>query len=132
MNFAVYSGRLVKDPEIRYTNSKKAVATFTVAVDGGKSADGEKKTAFIDCVAWEKRAEFIDQNFLKGTPIIVAGRTETRTYEAKDGTKRKVTELVVTSVEFQRGKTQVANARDLEPSSSEFEEVTGDDGELPF
>lgn len=128
MNFAVFSGRLVRDPEIRYTNSKKAVASFCIAVDDGKTSSGEKKTSFIDCVAWEKRAEFIDQYFIKGDPIIVAGRMSTRTWE-KDGMKHKATELTVTSVEFQRGK-----ARDEEsPAPSRaFEELDDDGGELPF
>lgn len=123
MTFAIITGRLVKDPEIRYTNNKKAVASFTIAAE-----DIKDKTAFIDCVAWEKKAEFIDQYFQKGDPIIVAGRIETRTWEKND-VKHKATELVVTSIEFQKGKTKVANARDTEPSSGGFEEV---DGELPF
>ena len=130
MNICIFSGRLVKDPEIRYTNSKKAVCTFTVAADAGKTTNGDKKTAFVDCVAWEKRAEFIDQYFLKGDPITLAGRIETRTWE-KDGKKHKATEIVVTSVEFQMGKNKVVNARDVEPSSSGFEEIE-DSGELPF
>lgn len=129
MNFAVFSGRLVRDPEIRYTNNKKAVASFCVAVDDGKTASGEKKSSFIDCVAWEKRAEFIDQYFIKGDPIIVAGRMSTRTWE-KDGAKHKATELTVTSVEFQRGKPK-DEAEKPTPSGA-FEEIDDDGGELPF
>ena len=130
MNFAVFSGRLVRDPEIRYTSSIKAVASFCVAVDDGKTGSGEKRTSFIDCVAWEKRAEFIDQYFIKGDPIIVAGRMSTRTWE-KDGVKHKATELTVTSVEFQRGKSRQDETEKPTPSGA-FNELDDDGGELPF
>ena len=85
MNFVILAGRLTRDPEIRYTDSKKAVVTFSVAVDDGKDRDGNRKTQFINCVAWEKTAEFIDEHFSKGDGINLFGKITTRTYEKEDG-----------------------------------------------
>ena len=99
MNFLVLSGRFTKDPEIRYTPSNKAVCSFTLAVDGGKSNDGERITQFLPCVAWEHLAELIDQYFTKGDGINVIGRLQSRSYE-KDGQKHNVVEVVVTGIDF--------------------------------
>ena len=100
MNTWVGIGRLVRDPEARYTQSGKACTNFTLAIDRRKSADGKQQADFISCVAWEKLAEVISQYVSKGQKIAVEGRIQTRSYEAKDGTKRYVTEVVVQSMEF--------------------------------
>ena len=100
MNKAILLGRLTKAPEIKYTQSGKAVASFTLAVDRRKGANGEKQADFIACVAWEKTAETIDNYCAKGQQIAVEGRIQTRSYEAKDGRKNYVTEVVVQSMEF--------------------------------
>ena len=105
MNFVILSGRFTKDPEIRYTNSKKAVASFSLAVDDGKDKDGNKKAVFIDCVAWEKTAELLDQYFSKGDGITVTGKIQKRQYE-KDGNKRYITEVLVSGVEFPLAKKE--------------------------
>ena len=96
MNINIISGRLTGNPELKNTSTGKAVVNFTVAVDRG---DKNKTTDFIDCVAWDSKAEFISKWFTKGSPIEIAGKTTTRTYE-KDGHSVKRTELLVDAVSF--------------------------------
>ena len=100
MNHFVGIGRPTRDPEVRYTQSGKACAKFTLAVDRRRSGDGNQQADFIQCVAWEKTAEVISQYCTKGQKIAVEGRIQTRSYDAQDGTKRYVTEVVVGSMEF--------------------------------
>lgn len=100
MNHWVGIGRLVRDPEVRYTQSGKACANFTLAIDRRRSGDGNQQADFIPCVAWEKTAEVISQYTGKGRKIAVEGRIQTRSYDGNDGTKRYVTEVVVQSMEF--------------------------------
>ncbi|WP_302815504.1 single-stranded DNA-binding protein [Selenomonas flueggei] len=100
MNHWTGIGRLTRDPEVRYTQSGKACAKFTLAIDRRKSSDGNQQADFIPCVAWEKTAEVISQYTGKGRKIAVEGRIQTRSYDAKDGTKRYATEVVVQSMEF--------------------------------
>lgn len=100
MNHWAGIGRLTRDPEVRYTQSGKACAKFTLAIDRRKSGDGNPQADFIQCVAWEKTAEVISQYCTKGKKIAVEGRIQTHSYDANDGTKRYVTEVVVNSMEF--------------------------------
>ena len=100
MNHWVGIGRLTRDPNVKYTQSGKAYASFTLAIDRRKSGDGNPQADFIQCVAWEKIAEVISQYCTKGQKIAVEGRIQTRSYDANDGTKRYVTEVVVQSMEF--------------------------------
>ena len=100
MNHFVGIGRLVRDPEVRYTQSGKACVKFTLAIDRRKSTDGKQQADFVPCVAWEKTAEIIGQYVTKGQKIAVEGRIQTRSYDANDGSKRYVTEVVVNSMEF--------------------------------
>ena len=97
LNHSVIMGRFVRDPEIRRTNSGKAVCSFTIACDKPGKDSG---ASFIDCVAWEKTAEFINNYFMKGSAIVVEGRLESRQYETKDGQKRTATEVVVSQAHF--------------------------------
>ena len=99
MNHFVGIGRLTRDPNVKYTQSGKAYASFTLAIDRRRSADGNHQADFISCVAWEKTAEVISQYVSKGQKIAVEGRIQTRSYE-KDGRKYYVTEVVVQSMEF--------------------------------
>lgn len=97
MNKFVVIGRLVADVELRSTNSGKSVCAFTVAINRrGKDAG----TDWVDCVAWEKTAEFISKHFNKGQQIAITGRLQTRSYEDKNGGKRKAVEVVVEEVDF--------------------------------
>ena len=96
MNTVQILGNLTRDPEVRYTQSGKAVATFNVAATNTfTSSDGETKeqTAFINCVAWGKTGEAVG-NCKKGERLLVNGRIQTRSYDTQDGQKRYVTEVV--------------------------------------
>jgi len=99
MNKVVLLGRLTNDPEVRYTQSGKAVAGFTLAVNRF-SGQGQKEADFIPCVAWEKLAEIIGNNVSKGQRLLVTGRLQIRSYEATDGTKKRVAEIIVNEMEF--------------------------------
>jgi single-strand DNA-binding protein len=100
LNKCVLIGRLTKDCELRYTPNGKAVATFTLAVDRPRRADSEKETDFIPVVAWGKTAENCANYIGKGSLAAVDGRIQVRSYEAKDGGKRWVTEIICDSVQF--------------------------------
>lgn len=127
MNIWVGIGRLTRDPEVRYTQSGKACAKFTLAIDRRKSGDGNQQADFISCVAWEKTAEVISQYTGKGRKIAVEGRIQTRSYEGSDGNKRYVTEVVVQSMEFcdSKGGQQLSDAK-------EFGGTTVPDDDIPF
>lgn len=95
MNKVVLIGRLTKDPELRYTpGNGVAVSSLTLAVDNYNSKTGEKGADFIPVVVWGKSAENVAQYCVKGSQIAVSGRIANRSYDAKDGTKRYITEVV--------------------------------------
>ena len=99
-NVVVLVGRIVRDPEVRYTPSQTAVARFTVAVDRPFARDNEQTADFISCVAFGKSAEFIEKYFTKGKPIGLTGRIQTGSYTNKDGVKVYTTDVVAERVEF--------------------------------
>jgi single-strand DNA-binding protein len=100
LNKVVLIGRLVKDPELRNTQSGKAVANFIIAVDRPYVADsGEREADFIPIVAWNKTAENIVKYLGKGRLIAVAGRIQVRNYE-KDNVRHYVTEVIADDVRF--------------------------------
>ncbi|CVK18542.1 MULTISPECIES: single-stranded DNA-binding protein [Sporomusa] len=98
MNKVILLGRLTRDPEVRYTQSGKAVASFSIAVN--RFAGGQEQADFIPIVAWEKLAETCGNNLTKGRRVLVEGRLSVRSYEANDGQKRRVTEVVAQNVEY--------------------------------
>ena len=104
MNKVVLIGRLTRDPELRYTQSGKAFATFTLAVDRRfrrqAEQNGQPTADFIPCVAWDKLAEIIGNNLTKGRRVGVEGRLQTRTYDAQDGSKRSAFDVVLDELEF--------------------------------
>ena len=101
MNTVVLIGRLVRDPEFKYTQNGNVVTTFTLAVDRPfKNQNGEKETDFIPIVTWNKLAENCDKHLGKGRLVAVEGRLQIRNYETQDGQKRKVAEVVANSVQF--------------------------------
>ena len=101
MNRAIIIGRLTKDPESRTTSSGIASTTFTVAVSRPfTSQNGEREADFLNCVAWRKQAENIAKYCTKGSQVAVEGRIQTRTYDAQDGSKRYVTEIIADNVTF--------------------------------
>ena len=95
MNKVVLVGRLIKDAELKYIpGTGTPVSTFTIAVDNYNSKEKKNEADFIPVVLWGKSAENLAQYLVKGTQVAVAGRISTRSYEAKDGSKRYVTEVV--------------------------------------
>lgn len=98
MNKAILVGRLAQDPEVRYTQSGKAVASFNLAVEN--NFGNEKKADFIPIVAWNKLAEICGNNIGKGRKILVEGRLQIRSYEDKDGQKKRVAEVIAQTIEF--------------------------------
>ncbi len=101
LNSVSIMGRLVRDPELRRTQSGIAVTTMRVAVDRDfKSQDGTKQADFFDVVAWRGTAEFASRYFFKGRMIVVAGRLQTREWTDRDGNKRTSVEIVADSLYF--------------------------------
>lgn len=124
MNNVVLVGNLTKDPELRQTNSGLSVCNFTVAVSRNfKNADGEVETDFIPVVAWRTQADNCAKYLKKGRKVAVSGSIQTRSYDAEDGTKRYVTEVMANSVEFLTSKSN---------SDQEVEAAPEEDDKLPF
>ena len=135
LNRSIIMGRLTADPEIKKTGSGVSVCSFTLAVDQDyKPKDAERGVDWIDCVAWRQTADFLGKYFSKGRMVVVEGRLQTRTYEDKDGNKRKATELVADNVYFGDSKRDGNNSTQSaqEPAAGQSAEVTGDDDDLPF
>lgn len=150
LNVAAIMGRLTADPELRHTPNDVAVTTFTLAVDRSFARAGtERQTDFIDVVAWRNTAEFVCKYFQKGRMMAVTGSIQTRTYEDKQGNKRKAFEIVANDISFADSKRDNAGGAFSaapapqkpalnEPapayssgSNEDFEEILGDD-DLPF
>ena len=102
LNHITIMGRLVRDPELRSTQSGTNVASFTVAVDRDFSGrdGGDKQTDFIDCVAWRQTGEFVSKYFRKGSMIVVSGRLQSRKWQDREGNNRTNWEVVADNVYF--------------------------------
>ena len=101
MNKVILIGRLTKDPELRTIASGNATTSFTIAVNRNfTNQNGEREADFINCVAWRKQAENVAKYCTKGSQVAVEGRIQTRSYDAQDGTKRYVTEVIANNVQF--------------------------------
>lgn len=117
-------GRLTKDPEVRYTNTGKVVAQFTIAVDRPYSnSDGTRDADFFPIVIWGKSAETAGNSLSKGQRVLVEGRVQIRSYEAKDGTKRWITEVIADRFEFIERRDQWDRNRETNKSSVSGTEV---------
>jgi single-strand DNA-binding protein len=160
LNRIIVMGRLVRDPELRTTQSGVSVTSFTLAVDRDfKSRDsGEKSTDFIDVVAWRQTAEFVCKYFAKGRMAIAEGRLQIRDWKDRDGNNRRSAEVVADNVYFGDSKRDSAGdgygspppygvAASQAPSygggygggygapapePSGFAEIDDQDGDLPF
>ena len=122
MNFIAVKGRLTRDPEIRRTNTGKAVCSFSIACDRDR-----EHTDFFECVAWENTAENIAKFFGKGRAIIVMGRLQTRDWTDKDGRKRKAVEILVREFDFADSKPKEENPAKTFDAPAEL-----DDDFIPF
>lgn len=144
LNHIVIMGRLTRDPELRRTGSGLAVAGFTLAVDRdfANKDSGERETDFIDCVAWRSTGEFVSKYFSKGSMAVVSGRLQIRPWEDKNGNKHRTAEIVADNVYFggsKRSDQQPTGAtgdsqsyHSPTPQTAGFEELDGDDEQLPF
>lgn len=118
MNKVILMGRIARDVDTRTTQSGKTVSRMTLAVDRriSKNAQPGQPTAdFLNLVAWGKLAEFCQNYLRKGTKILVEGHLQSRSYEAQDGSKRYVTEVNLTDIEFAESKKQGSDSQQAGP-----------------
>lgn len=159
LNRIVIMGRLVRDPELRTTQSGVSVTSFTLAVDRDfKNRDsGEKNTDFIDVVAWRQTAEFVCKYFGKGRMAVAEGRLQIRDWTDKEGGKRRSAEIIADNIYFGDSKRDAENAGgyassgsgysngyssapapaaapsyNTAPGSDQFSDLSDDDPDLPF
>jgi single-strand DNA-binding protein len=134
-------GRLVKDPELRKTNSDISFATFTLAVDNRvKESDGTRGTIFIDCRVFRDQADSLVKNTRKGSKIAIDGSLNQRNFERRDGTKGKAIEIVVDSVTFlepnpnrENNAVEEPKFDDIQvPPSNNLDSIDLPDDDLPF
>lgn len=127
LNVVVLMGRLVSDPELRHTPNDVPVTSFTIAVNRRFSKPGEdRQTDFIDIVAWRQLADFICKYFRKGQMIAIEGSIQTRSYQDKDGNKRKAFEIIANNAQFTESK------KDSSGSFSLREEKTTEKSNMDF
>lgn len=149
MNKVILMGRLVRDPDIRYSNGENsiAVARFTLAVDRRFKREGEQKADFISCVAFGRNGEFAEKYLHQGNKIVITGHIQTGSYTNRDGNKVYTTDVVVEEQEFaeskkaseansgagQSNQNSGKSAGRPEPGSDGFMNIPdGIDEELPF
>lgn len=133
MNKIILIGRLTKDPELRYTQSGTAVAGFTLAVDRRFSnQSGEREADFVNCVAWQKAAEFVSEYFHKGKQMALEGRLQVRSYDGNDGQKRWVTEVVAEQIEFVGSKHDSNSNRSSSGTGNSSGSAGGSSGNNPY
>lgn len=139
MNKVIMIGRLASDVELRQTQSGMQVAQYRLAVNRRtKSADGQQQADFFPCIAWDKHAAFASQYLTKGMKIGIVGTLQTRSYDAQDGSKRYVTEIIVNEHDFCESKGAGGYQEQSAPAPEPPSGYTGggftqvDDDELPF
>ena len=123
MNKLTLLGRLVRDPEVRYSNSGMAVTKFTIAVDRPRRKDHDKETDFIPCTAFNKTAETIGNYFSKGSRILVDGSMRVEAYDGKDGKKHYQTFCLVNNFEFVDARGQNDGAGAASTATGGFESM---------
>ena len=130
MNKVILMGRLTKDPEVRYTQATNTMVTsFTLAVNRRFVKQGEERQAdFINCVAWNKTAEFVSKYFKKCQQVGIIGMIQTRNYDDEQGIKHYVTEIIAEEVYFAGDKK---DATQNEVQATDDFEITNQD-DLPF
>ena len=148
MNKVIIIGYLAADPEFNSTQSGVSRCTFRVAVQRRfANAQGQRESDFFNCVAWRNQADFISRFFAKGSRIALEGTLQNRSYDAQDGSKRYITEIIVENAEFCKSKGAAPEGQAQPPRQASkpepnrqmdmnemqrqgFEEI--DDDELPF
>lgn len=135
LNKAILVGRLTRDPELRSTATGVSVVNFTVAIQRKfKDANGERQSDFINCVAFNRTADFVKTYFTKGNLISCDGYIQTRTWDDNDGKRHFVTEVVVNDAGFVESKRDSAPRKedDAMPDMPDEFGVDGTDDDLPF
>ncbi len=141
MNKVILMGRLTKDPDIRYSQGEKptAIARISLAVDRKFKQDGQPTADFINCLAFGKRAEFLEKYCRKGTKLVIDGSWQTGSYTNKDGNKVYTNDCLIESCEFAESKSTAGNSNSNAEQPSNFagndEFMNIPDGieeELPF
>lgn len=122
MNKCQFIGRLVRDPELRHTQSGVSICNFTLAIERKYKVNDEKVTDFINFVAWRGVGEVISKYLTKGQQMGVSGSLEIRSYEDKDNVKRYIPEINVDDIYF------VGNKKDGNAASDSFDKTGADDG----
>jgi single-strand DNA-binding protein len=133
LNKVILIGRLVRDPELRYTSTGTAVANFTLAVDRSfLNQKGEREADFIRIVTWAKLAEICANNLSKGRLVAVDGQLQVRSYEDKDGNKRTAVDVVARDVRFLDGKKNAAENPSDNYDAFSAEDLDVKDEDVPF
>lgn len=137
MNSVQLTGRLVRDPDVRYTNGGSSIARFTLAVNRRFKTENGPDADFIPCVAFGKTAEFIEKYFSKGQKMDMNGRIQTGSYDNQEGQRVYTTDIVVENVEFGESKgnssAAVPNSNSGQPYNDGFMNIPeGLEEELPF
>lgn len=137
INNVVLVGRLARDPELRYTPSNIAVATFSLAVNRNfKNQAGDREADFISCIMWRQQAENFANWLKKGALVGITGRIQTRSYDNQQGQRVYVTEVVAESFQTLEKKDNTANNASMEnqipPSFEKTNPMDISDDNLPF
>jgi single-strand DNA-binding protein len=139
MNRCVLVGRMVRDPELKRTNSGASVTSFTIAIDNPSRNGSDKTTSFIPCTCWNKTAENVAKYCSKGSLIGVDGRLNQRSYEDRNGGKRSVVEVIAETVQFLERKGENSGFDSDMPadngadnSTITHEGIDSSDDDLPF
>ena len=136
LNHIVIAGRMTRDPELRYTQGGVPVCSFTLAVERDLKdlSTGEKKTDFVDVVAWRSTADIVSKHASKGSMLAVSGRLQFRTWVDGDGNNRKAPEISAERVYFMGDKRERDNVKNAQQpvteSEPDFTEIDEDD--IPF
>lgn len=129
------TGRMTKDPEVLQTNGNKMITKFTLAFDdGSKDKDGNRISYFVDCVAFENRADYVAKYCHKGNLLAIDGNLRIESYTAKDGTNRKATRVAINNVENLSPREDNTSAPKQEAPTQAAAEPTKlvNDDDLPF
>lgn len=141
LNRVILQGRLGAEPELKTTPNGVEVVTVNVACDRDrKDANGERQTDWVSIVAWRNTAKFLSTYFQKGRMVLIEGRLQVRNYNDREGNKRTSVEVVADSIHFCDGKKEGGDNQTTNygapnygtPGADAFQELSEDDGALPF
>lgn len=137
MNKVILTGRLTRDPELRYTANNKAVCDFTIATNRPVVRDGERVADFINCRVWNKTAENLDKYQAKGNMIAVSGRMQVDNYQDNEGKNRNYTYVLVEDLEYlerkkENNQEEVKEIENFSTTTEVQQQFDYDSSDLPF